>query len=57
MNKCTCKKLDCDSTCLCACHREEEENAFPELEELNDGLVNIEKSVDLAIHRMQKYKL
>ena len=27
MKNCTCDKLNCDASCLCACHREE---TFPE---------------------------
>jgi len=55
MNKCTCNKLKCDSTCLCNCHREEEDTTG--LQDLNRGLINIEKAVDLCIERMQKYEL
>jgi len=54
MENCTCDKLNCDATCLCACHREE---AFPELVELNNGLDRLEDAVDLCIERMQKYDL
>lgn len=51
MNKCTCNKLNCDSNCLCACHRESERD------ELLQGLLNIEEAVDKCIARMQQYQL
>ena len=46
MKNCTCDKLDCDSSCLCACHRE---GALIELVELNKGLDRIESAVDICI--------
>jgi len=55
MAKCTCNKLDCDSTCLCDCHRDKE--YFPELVELNEGLNRIETVIDICIERMQKFNL
>ena len=64
MKNCTCDKLDCDDTCLCACHREDaideaeyKVEACQELVELNNGLDRINDAVDLCIERMQKYDL
>lgn len=54
MKNCTCDKLDCDVSCLCACHREE---TFSELVELNNGLDILEDAIDICIERMQKYNL
>ena len=56
MAKCTCKKLDCDSSCLCACHREAY-NEFEEAVELNNGLDRLDKAVDVCIEKMQQYKI
>lgn len=69
MNNCTCHKLNCNDSCLCACHREEDlakidkglsklkDEIFPELREINYRLYNIDKEMDLAIERMQQYDL
>jgi len=43
MKNCTCDKLDCDSSCLCACHRE--------------GSNRIEEAIDLFIERIQAFDL
>ena len=57
MTKCTCKKLNCDSSCLCNCHREQPYDEFEELVELNNGLDRLDKAVDVCIEKMQEFKL
>lgn len=49
MKNCTCNKLNCDSDCLCDCHRK----SFPELVELNEGLDRIEIAVDECIENLE----
>ena len=71
MKNCTCDKLSCDDTCLCACHREKTElekdlikfdeglkELVPEIfPESNNKSNRLEDTVDLGIQRMQKYDL
>ena len=37
MKNCTCNKLNCDSTCLCACHRDKTEHEL-DLIKIDNGL-------------------
>jgi hypothetical protein len=51
MKNCTCNKLDCDNTCLCACHRNSV--YFSELKEMVEGLGRISEAVDICIENLK----
>jgi len=71
MKNCTCDKLDCDTSCLCECHREKTElekdlikfddgpkELIPEIfPELTEPNNELDEAVDACIEKMQKYNL
>lgn len=50
MTNCTCKKLDCNSDCLCNCHREGETR-------IHRVKSTLDSTIDLSIDRMQQFNL
>jgi len=46
MANCTCKKLNCDSSCLCNCHREADDEVLDFLKGYFDDIDNAVNQAD-----------
>jgi len=55
MKNCTCNKLNCDSECLCACHRDSE-TIETLTKDLCDGLDRIYEAVEDCINKLEQIK-